>query len=164
MCRFFNLLLMRYFITSIVFCAFVLCVGAQDIVHSIESDSSVTLIQSQKLAERVRYVVESRDNTEEESVKSDDSSAQPVAGYRVLAFSDNNANTARNEARERARQISERLPQYRTYITYESPFWRLRVGDFKTIEAAEEAADEIRHNFPQFSREVRVVKDRIRTN
>lgn len=84
-----------------------------------------------------------------------------TAGYRVQVFSDNNVRTAKSEARAKAQAISTRLPQYRTYVAYNSPFWRLRVGDFPTLSEAENAADEIKKLFPAYASEVRVVKDRI---
>lgn len=87
--------------------------------------------------------------------------AVKTAGYRVQVFSDNNVRTAKSEARAKAQAISARLPQYRTYVAYNSPFWRLRVGDFPTLSEAENAADEIKKIFPAYAQEVRVVKDRI---
>lgn len=84
-----------------------------------------------------------------------------TAGYRVLVFSDGNARTAKNEARSKAQNISSRLPKYRTYVTYTSPYWRLKVGDFLTRQEAENAADEIKKVFPAYAREVRVVTDRV---
>lgn len=82
------------------------------------------------------------------------------AGYRVQVFSDNNARTAKAEARAKSQAISQRLP-YATYVVYQSPYWRLKVGDFPTVSEAENAADEIKKLFPAYAREVRVIKDRI---
>ena len=76
-------------------------------------------------------------------------------------FSDNNARSAKSEARSKAQAISERIPQYRTYVVYQSPYWRLKVGDFTTATEAENAADMIKKMFPSYAREVRVVRDRI---
>lgn len=84
-----------------------------------------------------------------------------AAGYRVQVFSDNNQRTAKGEARSKESQIREAFPEYGTYIVYNSPFWRLKVGDFKTQHEAEAVADAIKSRFPSFAREVRVVRDRI---
>lgn len=84
-----------------------------------------------------------------------------TAGYRVLVFSDGNTKTAKNEARSKAQNISSKLPKYRTYVSYTSPYWRLKVGDFLTRQEAENAADEIKKLFPAYAREVRVVTDRV---
>ncbi len=82
-------------------------------------------------------------------------------GYRVQVFADNNARSAKGEARQREKSISGAFPQYGTYVTYASPFWRLRVGDFKSQYDAEKAAAEIKRQFPGYAREVRVVRDRV---
>ena len=91
--------------------------------------------------------------------------ARPVsgrmAGFRVQVFSDNNARTAKNEARSKQRIISSRFPQYQTYVMYTSPYWRLKVGDFRTQQDANAAADELRRAFPAYSKEIRVVRDRV---
>lgn len=91
--------------------------------------------------------------------------ARPVngrmAGFRVQVFSDNNPRTAKSEARSKQRNISMRFPQYQTYVMYNSPYWRLKVGDFRTQQEANAAADELRHAFPSYSKEIRVVRDRV---
>lgn len=84
-----------------------------------------------------------------------------MAGYRVQVFSDNNARTAKNEAKSKQRTIAARFPQYQTYVMYTSPYWRLKVGDFRSQHEANRAADEIRRAFPAFSKEIRVVRDRV---
>ncbi len=87
-----------------------------------------------------------------------------MAGFRVQVFSDNNARTAKNEARSKQRTISSRFPQYQTYVMYTSPDWRLKVGDFRTQQEANNAADELRKAFPAYSKEIRVVRDRVNIN
>lgn len=86
--------------------------------------------------------------------------SRPV-GYRVQVFSDNNPRTAKAEAGSKQRVIASRFPQYQTYVRYTSPYWRLRVGDFRTQQEATAAADELRKAFPAYSKEIRVVRDRI---
>lgn len=84
-----------------------------------------------------------------------------MGGYRIQVFSDNSSRTAKGEARTRARNISSQFPDYQTYVVYNSPYWRLRVGNFKTNEEAQTAAEELRMAFPSYAREIRVVRDRI---
>ncbi len=84
-----------------------------------------------------------------------------MAGYRVQVFSDNNVRTAKSEARTKSRNISARFPQYKTYVMYTSPYWRLKVGDFRNKQDADEAAEELRRAFPAYSKEIRVVRDRV---
>lgn len=99
---------------------------------------------------------------EDEQIESQ-STSNPAksAGYRVQVFSDNNQRTAKGEARSKEAKMREAFPAFNTYIVYNSPFWRLKVGDFRTRDEAEAAADAIKLHFPSFAREIRVVRDRI---
>ena len=83
-----------------------------------------------------------------------------IVGYRVQIYADNNVRTAKSEARIRERAVGRAFP-YNTYVTYSSPYWRLRVGDFRTQEDAQKAAAAIRRTFPRYAREVRVVRDHV---
>lgn len=130
------------------------------IVDHITSGNSNVINQPEKLLKRlVPVAVPIEDEMKEEQT------ARPVngrmAGYRVQVFSDNNARTAKNEARSKQRVISSRFPNYQTYVMYTSPYWRLKVGDFKTQKEANAAADELRKAFPSYSKEIRVVRDRV---
>lgn len=96
-----------------------------------------------------------------ESVDTHASTSKKIGGYRVQVFSDNNPRTAKNEARAKAKEIGQAFPQYRAYVVFTAPYWRLRVGDFKTQEEAQNAATAIKKHFPTLSKEIRVVRDRI---
>ena len=82
-------------------------------------------------------------------------------GYRIQAYSDNNSRTAKAAAQKRARDIAMKFPQYRSYITYKAPSWRLRIGDFKTQREAQAALQRIKSVYPNFAREMVIVRDRI---
>ena len=56
-------------------------------------------------------------------------------GYRIQLFSDNKRNS-REEAELRSDVVAQDMPQIPIYVTYLSPFWRLRVGDYRTYEEA----------------------------
>ena len=132
---------------------------AKDIVEDITSAGN-HIEQPIALARLIRKV-----NPEEVKtlLDADASQSQKVksAGWRIQVFSDSNQQSAKGEARAKSRNISSRFPQYRTYVTYNSPYWRLRVGDFTTQSEAVEAAEEIKRAFPSYSKEIRVVRDRI---
>ena len=82
-------------------------------------------------------------------------------GYRIQAFSDNNTATAKAAAQQRARAIAMKFPQYRSYISYNAPSWRLRIGDFQKQEDAQRALQRVRAAFPAYGREMIIVRDRI---
>ncbi|MCM1337875.1 MAG: SPOR domain-containing protein [Candidatus Amulumruptor caecigallinarius] len=84
-----------------------------------------------------------------------------TAGYRVQVYSDGNQRTAKAETQRKAAAVSSRFPNMRTYTSYSAPFWRLRVGDFRTRREAEDAAASLRSAFPAYRNEIRVVRDRI---
>ncbi len=123
------------------------------IVSSITETEGCEVVQPAALADRVLF--------HQPKVEPPKKKVDSRAGFRVQIFSDGNQTTARNNARARIRQVSARFPQWGTYLTSNLPYWRARVGDFKTREEANSAAAEIRRAFPSFSNEVRVVSDRI---
>lgn len=83
------------------------------------------------------------------------------AGYRIMVFDDNNVRTAKGAAQARKTQIESRFPQYRTYVVFDSPYWRVKVGDFRTRGEAEAVMAEIRAAYPGMSSSLRIVRDRI---
>ena len=82
-------------------------------------------------------------------------------GFRIQAYTDNNPRTAKAAAQRRARDIAMKFPQYRSYISYKAPAWRLRIGDFKTQREAQAALQRIKSVYPKFAREMVIVRDRI---
>ncbi|MBQ6166818.1 MAG: SPOR domain-containing protein [Muribaculaceae bacterium] len=82
-------------------------------------------------------------------------------GFRIQAYTDNNAKTGKANTQKRARDIAMKFPQYRSYISYKAPSWRLRIGDFKTQQEAKAALQRIKSVYPSFAREMVIVKDRI---
>ena len=82
-------------------------------------------------------------------------------GFRIQAYTDNNPRTAKAAAQKRARDIAMKFPQYRSYISYKAPAWRLRIGDFKTQREAQAALQRIKSVYPKFAREMVIVRDRI---
>jgi len=82
-------------------------------------------------------------------------------GYRIQAYSDNNFRTAKANAQQRARDIAMKFPQYRSYISYKAPSWRLRIGDFQSQREAHAALSKIKSVFPKFAREMVIVRDHI---
>lgn len=146
---------------------------AADTTDTFTSDSlnSIRIIQPVELENIVSnnsagisssYIAPTEHNAgEDETIDNQMVVPNKVAGYRVQVFSDNNQRTAKGEARSKESKMREAFPAFNTYIVYNSPFWRLKVGDFRTRDEAEAAADAIRQHFPSFAREIRVVKDRI---
>lgn len=139
-----------------------------DIIDNLSKpESTVSVEQPQALTERLRQTesaqpeVTTEENFDEERETAAHRPGGQVVGYRVQVYADNNQRVAKGEARQRERAISQRFPSVTTYVAYVSPYWRLRVGDFRSQAEAEKVALDIRHAFPAYAKEVRVVRDRI---
>ena len=68
----------------------------------------------------------------------------------------------KNEAYYKQGLINTSFPEQETVVTFDSPFWRLRVGNFKTREEATAMLNDMRKTFPAFGREMYVVIDEVK--
>lgn len=119
-----------------------------------ETGGKVKVVQPAELAERV--------SRSEGVIKYDGNKGYAQSsGFRIQVFSDNNYRTAKNSALYKEGLIKQAFPEMETYVTFTSPFWRLRVGDFRSYEEAGNALRELKREFPQMAREMRVVRDKI---
>lgn len=80
--------------------------------------------------------------------------------YRVQLFSDNRSTTAKAEADRRAARVREVFTDVDVYVTFTSPFWRLRVGNFRSYEDANKILHKLKNAFPDMASEMRIVRDR----
>lgn len=85
-----------------------------------------------------------------------------MRGFKIQAFSGNNQRTSKNEAYYKQGLINTSFPGQETVVTFDSPFWRLRVGNFKTREDASEILNDMRKVFPAFGREMYIVVDEVK--
>lgn len=127
-----------------------------DIVEALTRTGNITIVQPPALQKRL----ESGNSYDKRDEASRPSAVQSrtVSGYRVEAFADNNVRTAKTKATQRRALIMSRFPSQRVYLTFESPFWRVRVGDFKNRGAADACMAELRHAIPTLASDLRVVK------
>lgn len=135
------------------------------IIDHIMAGRVNSVTQSNSITQLLKPAQQQPDEADIDESETEDrqtpASTLKAIGYRVQVFSDNNPRTAKNEARRKQRSIAERFPHYRTYVTYTSPYWRLKVGDFRSQSEAQAAANELRQEFPAYSKEIRVVRDRV---
>jgi hypothetical protein len=85
-----------------------------------------------------------------------------MRGYKIQVFSGNDQRTSKNEALRKQNQINKAFPELETVVLFDSPFWRLRVGNFATREEAEEVMEELRRTFPSFGKEMYIVVDEVK--
>lgn len=146
--------------------------SVRDIVKSINSTVSTTITINQPTALDERIAREKSDvssadenDGETERTESDSPKVQTgqhkVSGYRIQVYSDSNAQKARNQAYAIKRNIESAFSAYRCYVIFNSPYWRVKVGDFKSKSDADAVAVDIKRRFPAMAHDIRVVRDRI---
>lgn len=134
------------------------------ILRQIEEKGVVTVVVPQEL-KRFLTSSETDASSESKTVEKPSVSKQNTrVGYRVQVYDDNNVRTAKSQAQERKAMIERRFPELQTYIQFNSPYWKVKVGDFRTHSEAEAAMEAIRTVFPSISSQLRIVRDRINTN
>lgn len=83
-----------------------------------------------------------------------------VDGYRVQVYSSNKQQTAKGEALELEAQLTDKVNQT-IYVKYESPFWKVRLGDFRTYDEAKEYKKIFVQQYPDMMGETYIVRDKI---
>jgi hypothetical protein len=83
-------------------------------------------------------------------------------GYRVQVYSGNNQRTSKGEAMDKKKKINEIYPDVRAYVTYNAPFWKLHIGDYRSYEEASHMLRSLRETFPQTRNEIYIIEDGIR--
>jgi hypothetical protein len=79
-----------------------------------------------------------------------------IDGYRIqLEMSSGNA--ALDKLNEIKTEFEEKYPETKTYIIFREPYYRLRIGDFRTRLEAVEFLDRIKRDYPH----AWVIKDKI---
>lgn len=84
-----------------------------------------------------------------------------VKGFKIQVFSGNNQSRSKNEAFSKKAQVEDAFPELEALVTFNSPFWRLRVGNFQTREEAQAVLAEMKRRLPSF-REMYIVSDVIK--
>lgn len=145
--------------------------GQVNILDSVNtSGSTVKVIVPEKLAERLsapepeKIITEVTAESESLGVTVKPNTTPittKTVGFRIQVYSDNNQRTARAEAEKRANAIRAHFPNYQVYVIFQSPYWRVKAGDFRSRSQAEEAAAQMREILPAYGKEMRVVKDHI---
>ena len=70
-----------------------------------------------------------------------------VPGYRVQIFFES-GNYSKDLALETAEKFQENYPEIRYYLSFSEPYYRIRVGDFRTIIEAKGFLKEIIGDYP----------------
>jgi hypothetical protein len=106
----------------------------QDVQSPVNS-GSVTILQNDEIARLVdRHLYE-------------ESKKKGIVGYRIRVFS-NSGSLARKEGEGVMSEFIQKYDDIKTYFNFDSPFYRLYVGDFRTRSEAMKCLKKIEHDFP----------------
>lgn len=122
------------------------------IVQYLERSITGGTVQITQPAELSRRVSRGAGSVESDAVK--------VPVYRIQLYSSNNSN-AKAEAEELLREVELQFPGLLAVVSYVSPFWRLRVGEFRTYEEASAMQLQIQNKFPEMERGILIIRERV---
>jgi len=108
----------------------------------IEQDSLVTLLMEEKIAGIER-------------------GEQEKEGWRVQVYSSNHPKHGKANALLIEQRVKE-LVNEKVYVIYTSPSWKVRLGDFRTIEEAQTFRDVFKELCPDLADYTYIVKDKIK--
>jgi len=80
--------------------------------------------------------------------------------YRVQVFSSNVQRTAKSEAYSVEKMLREEFPEHAIFMSFVSPFWKVKIGEFGTRESAQLFRDQIVKSFPHMRNQTYVVPER----
>jgi hypothetical protein len=107
-------------------------------LHDIQSpvnENKITIVQSEDIVRLVdRHLYE-------------EGKKKGIVGYRIRVFS-NSGSLARKEGEDTMAGFMQRYDDIKTYFNFDSPFYRLYVGDFRTRSEAIKYLKKIEQNYP----------------
>ena len=83
-----------------------------------------------------------------------------INGFRVQIFSSNRQQTAKEEALVLEKKMTEALSTA-VYVTYIAPFWKVRLGNFRTYDEANAFKVQLITQFPELQGDTYIVRDKI---
>ena len=84
-----------------------------------------------------------------------------IDGFRVQIFSSNRQQTAKEEALVLEKKMTEALSTA-VYVTYLAPFWKVRLGNFRTYEEANVFKAQLITQHPELQGDTYIVRDKIK--
>lgn len=89
------------------------------------------------------------------------SSGESSRGYRVQVYSSNAGQSARQKAFNIEKHLLAKHPKLEVYVTYTSPFWKVRVGNCRTHQEAQQLRQILLSEFPEYKASIYIVQDNI---
>lgn len=82
-----------------------------------------------------------------------------INGFRIQVYFGDNSRKGKTEAQSAGRRFRNTFPELPVYVSFASPHWLCRAGDFRTMEEANEVLKQIREK--GIFRESVIVKSKI---
>ena len=133
---------MKKMLMAAVFCWFAVSVVAQT-----DSTSSIVIHKDPRLDVLIKKQAQINEVTTRDARRN-------IAGYRLQVINTSD----RNAAISAKTKIYQLYPELKAYLLYQAPYFRLRVGNFKDKEEAEEYRKSLSKEFPN---SVFLVRDTI---
>ncbi len=83
-----------------------------------------------------------------------------IDGFRVQIYSSNRQQTAKGEALDLEEKLKSAIDQP-VHVLYLPPFWKVRIGDFRTYEEAKEYKKQFVQLYPELMGDTYIVRDKI---
>ena len=83
-----------------------------------------------------------------------------VDGYRVQVYSSNQQQMAKAEALNLEAKLKDKISTT-IYVLYLTPFWKVRLGDFRTYDEAKEYKKQFVQQYPEMTGDTYIVRDKI---
>jgi hypothetical protein len=122
--------MMKYFFLSVIVLFITVCAIAQD-------SGSVMVYKDPRLP----LLVKKQAQINEETTRN---SRRTMAGYRIQIVN----TTDRNTAIDAKTKVYQLYPELKAYLLFQSPYYRLKVGNFKSRSEAETYMKSLQKNFP----------------
>jgi hypothetical protein len=152
---------MKYLISLVLFCSFAFLLNAEETAVPQPKKNGFEIITRRDSVTGGTVTIQ-QDKRIERIVANNTAAAGALThGYRVQVFSSNVQRTAKEEAFDIERRLREAFPEIGIYVSYSSPFWKVRIGNFQTAEQAREFTHELLALFPRLRSTTYTVRDRI---
>ena len=145
---------MLYFSTQIVSCmklTGVILILFISLNASAQTDTATVVVHKDP---RIELLVKKQIEINEFTTRN---ARRSAPGYRIQVVSTND----RNKAFSAKSTIYQQFPELKAYLLYQSPFYKLKVGNFKEREDAEQYLSALKQHFPSG---VYIVRDVIEVN
>lgn len=127
---------MKSIICKNTFCLFFLIlISAKVSFSQVEKKGNVEIIQDERIG---RLVEKHKALNERQS---------DVDGYRIQIFFDS-GNNSKKKASDAMQRFMEKFPETKAYISFKEPYYRVRVGNFRTLIESEGFLKKIQPDYP----------------